>query len=935
MRLILLRKSVLILSLVISGALSFHESTAQLTVTNVTPEVAVNDVLLGDGISATNITLSGQASQIGSFNCNSCGINIQSGVVLGSGNVLGAVGPNNSGSYSLGPPSGTDFFGDPDLAAVSSAIINNAAILEFDFIPTGDSLAFDFVFGSDEYPEYVNSINDVFGFFLSGPGINGPYTNNAMNVALIPNTTNPITINSVNAASNSAYYVSNSSPSTHNVQADGFTTVVTAQAAVICGETYHIKIAIGDASDGGWDSWVFLKEGSFESSLNLAFNQSNISPTVNSVYEGCGGGSITLSRPCGLEGDLVVTLSYGGTAQNGTDYNELPTEITIPNGQDSINIAFDALNDLEIESIETLTITAVMGPITSTMTLSIYDTPPLVVNATSPEVNCNQDAVLTLDISGGSGNVTIDWDGLGSANPLIIENPTNQEIGYTVTDQCNTASPTVGSVNVVLTQYAPLNVSLGNDINSNCNTAVEIIPTISGGDGNYTYSWTNNGTVIGNQPTQNVEAQSGIEIVLTVSDGCGNQVSDALSFIVEAQEINFTLGEDPITATCIETLLFEPEITGGTGNYQYVWTLNGTNTGNTTTHTVQVSTNSVVTLTVTDECGGYGFDQVNILIPAVPINLSGLQENISVPCFGLFTLGITATGGVGTLSYHWAANNETLGVNQTLSTSVSSPTVITVTVTDQCGNQSYDAINVSLNPSNMTVELTADDLDVCPDELVTLTAVATEFIDGVTYTWNVSGVSGSEIQVSSPTTVTYTVTATDACAFTATDSYEMVVWIETPLEVPGPNYELCTGSYSGNIINGGVLPYSYAYDPTVIILENELFYSNQVDVETEITVTDHCQNTATFNVNIVSCDVFIPNIFTPNNDEANSRFEIRGIDGFPGSSLFVYNRWGNKIFESANYRNEWSGKDQEEGTYYYVFKRSDGKDYSGYVQLTK
>ena len=62
------------------------------------------------------------------------------------------------------------------VAIGNSPTINDAAVLEFDFIAISDTILFDFVFASDEYLEFVNTaFNDVFGFFLSGPGINGPY----------------------------------------------------------------------------------------------------------------------------------------------------------------------------------------------------------------------------------------------------------------------------------------------------------------------------------------------------------------------------------------------------------------------------------------------------------------------------------------------------------------------------------------------------------------------------------------------------------------------------------------------------------------------------------------------------------------------------------------------------------------------------------------
>lgn len=933
MRLFLPGKSVFKFVVTIAVALGAQSANAQLTVTSVTPEFAVNDVLLGQGVTASNIVLSGQTTQVGSFDCNGCGLNIQSGVVLASGNVAGALGPNNNGGYSLGPPTGLDNVSDPDLAAISAANIHNAAVLEFDFIPTGDSLAFDFVFGSEEYPEWVNSINDVFGFFVSGPGISGPYTNGAANIALLPGSTIPVTINTVNIGANATYFVKNTTPVVHNVQADGFTTVITAQASVICGETYHIKIAIGDASDGGWDSWVFLKEGSFQSNLDLSFNQPNISPSTNSVFEGCGGGNITLARPCGVEGDLTVILSYAGTAVAGEDYNVLPTEIIIPEGQDSLNVSFEGINDMLVESVETIFVTATMGDVTGTITLSIYDTPPLVVSVADDSVPCNEDGVLTMNISGGSGNTIIEWEGLGSANPLIIENPTNQTVAYTVTDLCDTSNPSTGSANITLVEYAPLVVDLGGDINANCNTTVELTPTVSGGDGNYSYLWLNNGEEIGTGSNQEVAAQSGIVIEVTVTDGCGTSTTDEVAFVVEPQDIEFSLGENPITTTCLEPVLFEPIVTGGTGNYEYEWTVNGTVTGNTTVHTTQVNANSTVTLTITDECGGYGYDEIEILVPDVPVQITNLQDG-SVPCFGLFTLAPSISGGVGSYTYSWIANGETLGVNSTLSTSVSGVTVITLNVSDQCGNDASEAVTISLNPSTMTLDLSADDLDVCPDEQVTLTANVNNAIGDIIYSWSVPG-NDSDVVVSSPTTTSYTVIVTDACNFTATETYEMVVWESTPLDVPGPDFELCVNTFTTNPVLGGVYPYFYQYDEDVLDLDGDNFISYMTNVTTAVTVTDHCNNTATFEINLVPCSVEIPNIFTPNGDSANGFFQIEGIEGFRGSSLEIYNRWGKKVFESEDYRNNWSGAEQEEGTYFYIFKRSDGVEYSGNLQLVR
>ena len=117
---------------------------------------------------------------------------INEGLFFASGSVEEGVGPNNNGSITVG--GGNIDHSDPDLEMLSDGPITDAAVLEFDFVPSGDSLKFSYVFASDEYPEFVCSYNDAFGFFLSGPGISGPYTNNAINIALVPTTTMPVLI---------------------------------------------------------------------------------------------------------------------------------------------------------------------------------------------------------------------------------------------------------------------------------------------------------------------------------------------------------------------------------------------------------------------------------------------------------------------------------------------------------------------------------------------------------------------------------------------------------------------------------------------------------------------------------------------------------------------------------------------------------------------
>ena len=143
--------------------------------------------------------------QIGHFIENGSNIGLDSGVVMTSGDV--ATIPFGPLSTTVGGP------GDPDVLATAQSVTSNpaagninstfdAAVLEFDFVPEGDVVVFNFVFASDEYLTYVNTqFNDAFGFYITGPAPGGgAYTND--NLAIVPGTTEPITISTIHPGLN-------------------------------------------------------------------------------------------------------------------------------------------------------------------------------------------------------------------------------------------------------------------------------------------------------------------------------------------------------------------------------------------------------------------------------------------------------------------------------------------------------------------------------------------------------------------------------------------------------------------------------------------------------------------------------------------------------------------------------------------------------------
>ena len=178
-----------------------------------------------------------------------------SGVALTSGRRNLIPGPNSD------PFTGVNngLPGDPDLTAIAGDPTYDVSKLVFSFIPEGNAIRFEYVFGSDEYDEFVGApFNDTFAFLLNG-----------VNIALIPGTAIPVSINTVNEGQNAEYFTNNNG-SGLDIEYDGLVGAndayrLVATGAVTPGVVNTISLIIGDVSDGFIDSGVLLRGGSFTS----------------------------------------------------------------------------------------------------------------------------------------------------------------------------------------------------------------------------------------------------------------------------------------------------------------------------------------------------------------------------------------------------------------------------------------------------------------------------------------------------------------------------------------------------------------------------------------------------------------------------------------------------------------------------------------------
>ncbi|MCA1763116.1 MAG: choice-of-anchor L domain-containing protein, partial [Flavobacteriales bacterium] len=239
-------------------------------------------------VEISNLTVNGQApdsvnNQIVLFdNGLENGLDMDAGLSLATGYAKSYLIPN-SGFENLTNP----VTNDPDMMAITGQNVNDCAIIEFDVLVDADALAFNYIFTSSEYTSFTCSqFNDAFGFFISGPGLQGQYTNNAINIATIPDSQIPVAINTLNGGepsypgnssycedanpnwqNDTVYFVDNTDNVNSPFIANGYTVTLEAFVEVTFGESYHMKIGICDAADGALDSAVLLEAGSFEGRL--------------------------------------------------------------------------------------------------------------------------------------------------------------------------------------------------------------------------------------------------------------------------------------------------------------------------------------------------------------------------------------------------------------------------------------------------------------------------------------------------------------------------------------------------------------------------------------------------------------------------------------------------------------------------------------------
>jgi gliding motility-associated-like protein len=531
----------------------------------------------------------------------------------------------------------------------------------------------------------------------------------------------------------------------------------------------------------------------------------------------------------------------------------------------------------------------------NTDTVTIFVNPLPTVTTNADETICVGESVI-LEAQGAD---TYDWDnGIGAGSTHTVS-PTATTT-YIVTGTDINGCENTASVTITVNQLPSINAGVDDAI---CE-GESFTLTATGGT---TYTWDNN---LGAGATHTVTPTATTTYIVTGTDGtttCSN--TDQVTITVNPNPI-VNAGNDATICAGQSTTL---TATGTVASYSWD---NGLGTG--ATHSVSPTSTTTYEVTATIVATGcQSTDQVTVTVNALPIvSISGTNEI----CIGTSTT-LTANGAT---DYIW---NNGLGNGQTQTVSPTTTTSYIVTGEDLNGCANTANITVTVNP--LPIINAGNDITICLGQEVDLTATG-----GVSYDWDNGGGTGSPSTVTPGASTTYTVTATDANGCVNTDQMVVTVvaapnpvitadvTVSTPtLNVVFTNSSTNANSYTWNLGDG-----SAPINTTTLGTQNGSYSNVGIYNVTLTAANDFCAVTDTIQVQVIpftNAFIHIPNVFTPNGDNANDEWWIDVQNG-KEIAVQVFNRWGNLMIEMNDFTTKWDGTkdgtDASEGTYFFKYR---------------
>ncbi len=797
-----------------------NQSYAQLTVTPSNAGIALAQKLVGTGVTISNVTFTAFRGSCGFFRSVNTPVVLDSGIVLTTGLVKTDPGLLVTGLDGSAGNSADNMNGAPGDASLNAILgtnfeTNDASVLEFDFTPLGDTISFNYIFSSDEYPEYVcTPFNDIFAFFISGPGITG-----TKNLALIPNTNLPVTINNINngipGSGGDAALCLPGFPYTNlftengtgaSLTHNGLTVKLKAKSVVIPCQTYHLKIAIGDTGPSGdgddlLDSGVFIEANSLSSNATTITTGGSFDAVTGSYYiaEGCVAGNVKFELKNLSTTPTVVNLAIGGTATNGVDATLIPTTITIPANTADFTIPITAFNDALVEGREVLKIYTLASGCSSTFytdsaIIEIRDFQKLALNP-SDTVSVCETAALQLDAV--AGYTTYTWDANPTLSNVNIRNPLANPTVAPTTYYCTAVLGTCKARDSVRVEFNTIKLKSKQDIN--CKDGTTGVINISHGKGWLApLRFSLNGG-----PTQTDSTFTGLGVGtynITITDATNCTKTIQVPLVQAYPDLTFT--ETIASPGCVSTGSIKVTASGGLAPYTY--SANGFVYQ--TSNDLSITLPGPYTISVRDANNCLTTKNI-VVLPPPPIDFTRTIN--AATCSGNADGEVTITPTTGTAPYQYSSDDGVTFQNSNVLKVKTGTYTIVVKDANSCTRK--EVVTVPLN-NTVIVEAGLSET-ICEGTSTTLAGQSNATSNLWTPNFNITNASTLNAKVLPNVTTKYYLTGTTGIC-TKIDSLLITV-LPAPIANAGIDTFVCFG---GSVQLSGTGGVRYQWEPVTNVI---------------------------------------------------------------------------------------------------------------------
>lgn len=669
--------------------------------------------------------------------------------------------------------------------------------------------------------------------------------------------------------------------------------------------------------------------------------------TITGLKIGTYGFTIVDANGCSTSGFVDVTEGFVNT-----DFTASITDVSCGGGNGSIDLtnntpyAFDfqwstgdTTEDISNLAAGTYTLTLTdIDNCQDVLTFVVDDADGIDVVADRTDVDCNGGTgAIDVSVTGGITPYDYAW-----ADGDSTEDRTGLSAG-TYTVSVTDAGGCYASTDVLISEPDVLTITPDSITNVSCNGlddgAIDI--SVTGGTAPYDYSWSTADT------TQDISGLSAGSYSVTVTDAHGCTATDSWT-ISEPDPLTMSItGNDSVSCNGGSDGAASVAASGGTAPYSYEWS-------DATTDSFNTGLSAGTYWVIASDANGCTSDTTFITI-SEPAALTATFSKEDVLCNGGSTgyLEVNVSGGTAPFTYSWTPSGSGSVLNgipaDTYSVVVTDANGCSATFTDSIGEPDALAVTGQVTPVAC--------LDSVNGEIdITVTGGTAPF----TYLWSDNATTEDRTGLAEGT---YYVSIFDAnqCSLDSVmfsvghnDCNNPPVAVDdtaqtregTPIDIPviDNDYDPDGDNIS---VTGVITPPSNGTtsinaDGTINYTPNDGFIG--VDTFTYVICDDGNPSLCDTAVVLVIVlpdrpNIKIPNSFSPNGDGINDYFEIVDINKFPDNELLIFNRWGNEVYRSSPYNNDWNGRNQDgeplpDGTYFYILKINDSNGtppYTGYV----